>query len=87
MSGHTRLLSKAEVVADVAAKTEFPLHRGSPLPEILWFPGAHRDREEKRLQARARRQALALMVASSVIMILVLYGACAMLHGLIAGMG
>lgn len=86
MPGNLRLLPKAEVVAPRLARAEFAPRPKSSANRVLRFPAIQLDRQERRLQGRARRQALALMVGSSLIMILILYGVFVVFRGVIAGL-
>jgi hypothetical protein len=81
MTGTIRSLPTIEVVAERSATAEPASRRRSQVTEVLWLPTQHIDQQELRLQRRARRQALALMVASSLFTLLVLYAAWTMLHG------
>lgn len=76
-------LSAAGVVADSPPQNGAG-SRDRPLvtDRARLAPGAP-DATEKRLLKRARRQGFALMVASSIVSIMVLYGMWRLLHGLL----
>lgn len=81
MTGTIRSLPTIEVVAERSVKADVAPRLRSQVTEVLWLPTQHIDHQELQLQRRARRQALALMVASSLFTLLVLYAAWMMLHG------
>jgi hypothetical protein len=70
-------------VADPPANPDVTRLRGAHIA-ATWQRAQHiPDAQETRLRRRARRQAVALMVASSVISILALYGIWTLLRGAI----
>lgn len=88
MSGTGRSLSTAEVVAEHPTRLEVAPRTGSYGTVISYrFRMQPDDLRERRLRRTARRQALLLMLASSVVTVLVLYGAWSLLHRLLAASG
>jgi hypothetical protein len=76
-------LSAAGLVADPLPQNGSKPRNRPAVTERIWLAPDVPDAIEKGLRRRARRQGLALMVASSFVSILALYGAWWLLHGLL----
>jgi len=75
--------SAAGLVAEAPVRNANPIRHRARAMEWARFAPEIPDAAESRLRRRARRQALAMMVASSCISIMALYGVWRLLHGLI----
>jgi hypothetical protein len=76
-------ISAAGLVADPPVQDKRISQYRAPVTERAWLAPAVPDATEKKLRRRARRQALALMVASSFVSVMALYGVWRLLHALI----
>jgi len=83
MPGRDTRLSAAGLVAEPSAQNERPMPYRAPVTQRAFLAPDVPDATEIKLRRRARRQALALMLASSVMSLVVLYGAWRLLHALI----
>jgi len=76
-------LSSAGLVADPPAQNGSVVRKRTPVTERTWLAPGIPDAMEDRRRRRARLQGFALMAASSVISIMMLYGAWRLLHALV----
>jgi fatty acid desaturase len=83
MTANDNPLSAAGLVADTSNQNVHSLRQRPPATKRIWQAPGAADPTEEKLRRRARRQGLALMIASGLISIIVLYGVWWLLHGVL----
>jgi hypothetical protein len=83
MSASRRSTSLAGIVAEAPAKLSVVARRAPSVADAFQDRVEHPDTRENGLRRRVHRQALMLMLASSLVSILALYGIWTLLRGVI----